>query len=237
MSRIFVTGDTHADIDWHKLNTKRFQEQKECTKDDVVIIAGDFGAPWTIGEDNTDKYILDTYEKRNFTTLFVDGNHENFEALNTYPTVTFAGAECHQLRPSVYHVKRGEVLHINGHKILCMGGATSTDKERRKEHISWWKEEEPSYEEWNHAAENLVKERPDIIITHDAPTEIVSMIYAYTINNPTPVQRNLEKLLNIIREKSIPVIDWYFGHHHEDIDFGLDEIRFYERYQMISKIK
>lgn len=39
---IWITGDTH--VDWvHRLNMASFPEQKEMTKDDYVIICGDFG--------------------------------------------------------------------------------------------------------------------------------------------------------------------------------------------------
>ena len=38
---IYVTGDCHADFT--RFNTKIFPEQYEMTKDDYVIICGDFG--------------------------------------------------------------------------------------------------------------------------------------------------------------------------------------------------
>ena len=38
---IFVTGDCHGEF--YKLGSKKFKEQKEMTKDDIVIICGDFG--------------------------------------------------------------------------------------------------------------------------------------------------------------------------------------------------
>ena len=39
---VYVTGDTHGD--WmNRLKTDSFSEQKEMTKDDYVIICGDFG--------------------------------------------------------------------------------------------------------------------------------------------------------------------------------------------------
>lgn len=41
---IFITGDCHADFT--KFNTKSFPEQKELTKEDIVIICGDFGGIW-----------------------------------------------------------------------------------------------------------------------------------------------------------------------------------------------
>lgn len=40
---IFITGDVHGEIDIHKLNTKNFPIQRELTKDDYVMVAGDFG--------------------------------------------------------------------------------------------------------------------------------------------------------------------------------------------------
>lgn len=38
---IFVTGDTHADF--HKFSKEAFPEQSGMTKEDFVIICGDFG--------------------------------------------------------------------------------------------------------------------------------------------------------------------------------------------------
>ena len=67
---VFVTGDTHGD--WiNRLNVDSFPEQKEMTKDDYVIICGDFGGVWNKGE--YDKYVQNWYNERPWTTLFVDG--------------------------------------------------------------------------------------------------------------------------------------------------------------------
>ena len=43
---IYLTGDTHISIDIVKLNTNNFPEQKNFTKDDYVIILGDFCLYW-----------------------------------------------------------------------------------------------------------------------------------------------------------------------------------------------
>ena len=69
--KIYAVGDTHGDIDLYKLNSKFFREGKKLTKDDYVIICGDFGGVWDKGED--DKYIQNWYNERPWTTLFVDG--------------------------------------------------------------------------------------------------------------------------------------------------------------------
>ena len=70
---IYATGDTHTE--WMpRLSNKGFPEGKDLTKDDYVVILGDFGI-WD-GSKGEQKR-LDWLEERPFTTLFVDGNHEN----------------------------------------------------------------------------------------------------------------------------------------------------------------
>ena len=99
---IFITGDTHGD--WiSRLRTESFPEQKEMTKDDYVIICGDFGI-W----DNSkrEKYNLDWLKDKPFTTLFVDGNHENYDILDELPVKEWNGGKVHFIRPSVIHLMR-----------------------------------------------------------------------------------------------------------------------------------
>ena len=70
---IFVTGDTHGGRSYgrfsfdgfmHRLNVDSFPEQHELTKDDYVIICGDFGGVWNTdrtssAESAEEKYALD----------------------------------------------------------------------------------------------------------------------------------------------------------------------------------
>ncbi|MBR2045937.1 MAG: metallophosphoesterase [Agathobacter sp.] len=99
---IYITGDCHADF--RKLNTENFLEQKEMTKEDYVIICGDFGAVWMRDlEGEQEKWWMDWLENKPFTTLFVDGNHENFDRLYNYPVEEWMGGKVHKIRPSVIH--------------------------------------------------------------------------------------------------------------------------------------
>ena len=75
---IFVTGDTHGNF--QRFGSKYFPEQKEMSRSDYVIICGDFGGVWS--DTPNERYWLDWLEDKPFTTLFVDGNHENFSLLN-----------------------------------------------------------------------------------------------------------------------------------------------------------
>jgi hypothetical protein len=124
---IYITGDTHAEFQ-DRFNTSAFPEQKEMTKDDYVIICGDFGGVWDVGwESKREKWWLDWFEERNFTLLFIDGNHENFDRLYGYPVKEWHGGKVHELRPHVLHLMRGQVFEICGKKFFTFGGASSHD--------------------------------------------------------------------------------------------------------------
>ena len=55
---IYITGDCHNNFE--RFNTRNFPEQKEMTKDDYVIICGDFGGVWNKdGESKMETSALD----------------------------------------------------------------------------------------------------------------------------------------------------------------------------------
>ena len=207
---IFITGDTHIPLDISKLNSKNFPQQKELTKNDYVIICGDFGGVWYGNE--KDNYWLNWLEQRNFTTLFVDGNHENFAALAQYEECSWNGGKVQYIRPSVIHLMRGYVFDLEGMKIFAMGGARSSDRMYRKVDVSWWREEMPNAEEIQRARQNLAinDNQVDIMITHDAPQSIARMI-DFAKSKDDELMPFFDELRNTVGYRH-----WYFGHFHED---------------------
>ena len=163
---IYVTGDTHIPIDIRKLNVKNFPEQRNMTKNDYLIICGDFGGVWNNSKEEL--YWRKWLQEKPFTTLWIDGNHENFELLNTFQVQEWKGGKVHFINDSVIHLMRGQVFTIDGLKFFTMGGASSIDKQFRVEGKSWWKEEIPSKEEFDEALDNLDKHKweVDYVITH-----------------------------------------------------------------------
>lgn len=77
-NRIFITGDTHGASEIGRLN-KTFSVGRELDKDDYLVVCGDFGLVWA--DRSKYSYWLRWLDKKPFTTLFVDGNHENFDML------------------------------------------------------------------------------------------------------------------------------------------------------------
>ena len=91
-------------------------------------MCGDFGGVWTFEKENVqEKYWLDYLNEKNFTTLFVDGNHENFTRLYNYPVEEWHGGKVYKIRYSVLHVMRGEIFNIDNKKFFAFGGARSHD--------------------------------------------------------------------------------------------------------------
>ena len=214
MSRVFITGDTHGHIDIGRFNSEHFPAGKELTKDDYVIICGDFGLVFYQTETDKEKYWLDWLEDKPWTTLFVDGNHENFARLNAYPVEEWHGGRVHKVRPSVIHLMRGQVFNINEYKWFTYGGAESADRQWRTPYKSWWPEETPSSKEYDEGVDNLraVDFKVDYIITHAMPQSYLENFFyrAYTKPNRTPYQLQDFKLMCEYR-------DWYCGHYHMDV--------------------
>ncbi|EJO5347005.1 metallophosphoesterase [Clostridium botulinum] len=213
---IYITGDTHFPNDIEKLNELNFPECKNLTKDDYVIICGDFGAIWN--NSKQELYWRELLQNKPWTTLFIDGNHENFDLLYQFPVEEWHGGKVHKINNSIYHLMRGQVFNINGLKFWTMGGATSTDKENRIKNISWWEEEIPNQIEMAEGLANLEKHNNEVdyIITHTCSSSTLKKINQIFGFESKP-EENLNKYLEIIEEK-VKFRKWYFGHFHEDIE-------------------
>lgn len=226
---IYITGDVHCPIDVSKLNTERWPEQKLLTRDDYLIVCGDMGIVWDGGR--SEKYWQQWFNVKPFTTLFVDGNHENHPMLNSYMVEEWKGGKIHKIRPHVFHLMRGQVFDIDGTKIFTMGGAASHDKEYRVEGKSWWPEELPSDEEYSEAERNLERNNwtVDLVISHCASDSIQHQL-AYWYE-----QDRLTNFFFSVIQKKLNYKHWYFGHYHDDRDLDDKHHCIYQEVKKYSK--
>ncbi|MBE6017976.1 MAG: hypothetical protein E7233_10315 [Lachnospiraceae bacterium] len=229
---IFITGDTHRIRDIDKLEVEQFPEQEMLTKDDYLIIAGDFGAVWT--GDEQDDEILEYHDFKNYTTLFIAGNHENHDLLERYPVELWNGGKVRRIRDSVLQLMNGQVYEIDGKTFFTMGGATSVDKVFRKEGISWWPQEEPSEEEYAQALENLNKagNSVDYIITHTCPEKVRKQAFS-VYDDFVEYSSGVEQFLDIVYD-NVAYKKWFAGHIHIDREFREHKLRIL--YNSIVKI-
>lgn len=251
---IWITGDIHGSP--KRLSVDSFPEQKEMSKEnDYVIMLGDFGLVWDYkGESKTEKYWLNWLEDKPITILFVDGNHENFDRLDSYPTEEWCGGEVHKIRPHIIHLMRGQVFNIDDCSIFTSGGASSHDisdgilelndpefsKKRkvldknpvamyRVNHVSWWAKELPNEAEMQKGLGNLKKQKNkvDYIITHCAPASTVALI-----GHGTYEQDKLTRYLENIKQ-SVDYKKHFFGHYHINRQINDKEICLYEQITQI----
>ena len=239
--RLYVTGDTHGEPGRFMYTGTTFE--KMAGPGDILFIAGDFGFVW----DNSpeEQAIREIITEKKYTTCFVDGNHENFDLLESYPVSQWCGGKVHVIgkapdgTPKLIHLMRGQVYDIpvcdlvsiysgsgaentDSHRektvsIFTMGGASSIDRKYRKEGESWWPREMPSPEEYAEALANLERHhnRVDYLLTHTGRERSLDIFF---LGRRNPNEMELNHFLEQLHER-VSFLHHYFGHLHDDADF------------------
>lgn len=224
---IYVTGDTHGDFNDYRIN---HFVPKIMQKDDYLIICGDFGFDWN-------KSLIDNYQKIKFngTVLFVDGNHENFDILNSLPTKEMfesdVGVFCESENNHTYHLRRGRMYEINGKKFFCFGGASSIDKEWRiieemksnSYHTLWWEDETPTETEYDSAIDTLKKYdyKFDYFITHACNPDLKDFILGTYKKDFFDITEDMIGSIEWnIKENNGSYLGHFFGHYHMNCGSG-----------------
>lgn len=230
--RIYITGDTHIPIDINKLNAKEFPEQKELTREDYVIILGDFGLYWH--NDKEHQHWKKWLEEKPFTVLWIDGNHENHQWISSLPVSRWHGGRVHQTAENIIHLMRGECFEIGGKHFLAAGGAQSYDRLCRVAGVSWWEEELWSHQEQENLFFTLDRMkaegiRIDYILSHTCPRELLRPMFGVSpMEDPDPTASLLQAVYDELGSQGFQ--GWYFGHWHQDKSMGkfhclYDEVR------------
>lgn len=229
MSNFYITGDIHGHYDIEKIwNWAKNTDFNEKT---YLIITGDFGlifyGKYAKKYQDLELPNLKKLNSMPFTTLFVDGNHENFDRLNDkneFKRELWNGGEISRIMPNIIHLRRGQIFEIDGVKFFTLGGALSLDKNLRKPHVSWWEEELISNKEIMVSYDNLKKNnlKVDYIITHAGPRSFAKNLFE-SFGSPFYAHDNTEiHLESLILGTGIEFKHWYCGHYH--IDKTIDNV-------------
>lgn len=124
--------------------------------------------------------------------FFIHGNHDNPDECAKHPN--FLG-------------RFGQAT-IAGVKIFFVSGGYSIDQYRRKEGVTWWRNEELSTAESFDCCLTYGDIKPDIVISHDCPSIIRNELMSHHQEKTTTVNM-LSAMFEIHRPKH-----WFFGHHH-----------------------
>lgn len=209
----FLKGDIHGNL----FEIIDFINRFNLGKNDNIIILGDCGIAWRKDKKDLAQNIKLWNECGNGVKLyFIDGNHENFNILNSLPIENNMG----KIADNIYHLRRGQVYEFENKKILVCGGADSIDKYRRIENFTWWKEEAISQETIN----DIPAGHYDYVLTHCCPRSVFekNRIYLSTLQflDENKINHSSEDMLEQLKNK-ITFDHWFFGHYH--INRNLDE--------------
>ena len=214
---LYITGDTHGERGIFQYAGSAIE--RNLTAADTLFVCGDWGYLGRGTEE--DNEFLDFLAKKPYRIAWVDGNHENFDLLDTYPVETWCGGKVHIIRrdddgqPKIIHLMRGQVFEVEKKKIFTFGGGYSKDKDDvRVPHVNWWPQEMPTDEEMKEAIRNLERcgNKVDYIVTHAAPEDTMNLFYP-----DHKEEKPLNNFLEWVRE-SVEYKHWWFGHLHFNKD-------------------
>lgn len=169
--------------------------------DQTIIQLGDMGVGFPDTRHRTVKLPANVWWFR--------GNHDSPEESRAHPQ--YLGDWGHRV--------------IDGRTVFWVAGAWSIDQHLRREAVSWWRDEELSIAELTAALEEYERVKPDIVISHDGPTQATRrLMNRYSINRYLSGMQNVEEepiatrtgqaLAEMFRVYQPKV--WVFGHWHVD---------------------
>lgn len=234
---IYITGDTHGDFG--RFTKKRLKDR--IGEGDTVIVCGDFGLLWS--RDDQFDYWCDFFAAREYQTLWIAGNHDNYDMIQEYPMEMWNGGKIRRIvGDRCIYLERGQIYNIDGKKFFTFGGASSHDiqggiLDRRDPDFSakfkkldrdmicfrvlretWWLQELPTDEEMQEGLDNLSgsADKVDYIITHCASSSMQKQLACGGPGyDPDRLTEYFEKL-----ESMVDYRKWIFGHYHEDVKLG-----------------
>ena len=251
---VFVTGDTHGGETMKTLGS-RYWNVKGLTKNDFLIVLGDFGLPWqcSLKDDSietiksyedviispSDLYHIKWFIDKPFTTLVLLGNHEGIYSIWDKLEVRYFEPIKGNIKVlptrhgEVFYLLRDTKYEINGKSFLVIGGAMSIDKEVRTPYKDWWELETLTHKEQGNLLDIIEKQKKfDFVLSHTIPTWLIPSIMKSSFDPKfrDPISKFLEHI-----ESQIEFKCWHFGHFHEDIHLNIDGDNYYCHYNAIPR--
>ena len=196
---IYITGDIHGR---REILKKRFRGLK---KDDVLLVAGDFGFIWD-GSQKERKF-LEKMAKR--PVLFIDGTNENYSLLEKYPIVDFCKGKARHICGRLYQLLRGECYEFGNATLFAFGGA-ETDADMADADEEAARHVQPTLEQLKNGVGSVSARdgKVDYFVTHEAPATIKATV---TDNRGGALNEYFDRLMKACRFSG-----WYFGCYHTD---------------------
>lgn len=210
--RIAFAGDWHANTGWARRAVAHAKDQGA----QAMVHLGDYG--W-----NYMNFFIRDMEsmlrKAGLSLYFVDGNHEDFTRLHSFPLQPDG---LRKISARVFHLPRGLRWSWGGVSFLACGGGVSVDRHRRVEGRSWWPEEQLSPADIQACQ---LAGQADVLISHDCPAGVPipnldKTAHWFPAEAIAESQRHRVKLLAVARTVTPKLI--FHGHYDRDYNTVAD---------------
>lgn len=194
---MLLIGDVHGK--W-----REYARILEVYQPERSVQVGDFGIGFN-GENRLDRDQL-KYAMANFgaDNRYIRGNHDNPEACREDP----------------FWIPDATFEEDTG--IFYLGGAWSIDHAWRTVGVDWWADEELSIDELHAAIDLYEKSKPEVVISHECPEDIVGyMMPWYRREFPSRTRDALGSMWSLHRPRL-----WIFGHWHSSVTATFDSCQF-----------
>jgi predicted phosphodiesterase len=212
MNMLRIIGDVHGQIDPDDICARGARPYAEIVAEaDYSVQVGDMGDGQTYGQLISG---IDPQRHR-----FLPGNHDHYNELPPHCLGDFGP------------------VSLGGVDFFYIRGAASTDKAKLQRlgrelgRTLWYEQEELTDPQMRAAEQAYLLARPQIVITHDAPTEIARMTWQHALRlgppDPEAIFRpsRTNGFLARLLEQHAPRA-WFFGHHHRNFRCHVDTTQF-----------
>lgn len=200
--RVLVVGDLHADATYFKYVVNAAYRYG-CAH---IIQCGDLGF-WPHTDPDYVPFLDKKLAKRDLTMVWVDGNHENFDALEAREWETTEEGFW-KTGERVFYAPRGHRWEWEGVKFLALGGGHSIDKAYRLEYRSWWRQELITMKDVSKALDGG---GVDVMICHDMPCETPEGPKLYFKSNGEDIENR--RMVKYVMDRVNPKV-LFHGHYH-----------------------
>lgn len=209
-----MAGDFHGEHAW----ARHVLKAAGRAGSHAVVQVGDFGVYPDRGGVHFLNEVNRWAQQLGIPVLFVDGNHEDFDFLESFPIDDASGLRA--LRPWVLHAPRGHRWTWRGLVWLALGGATSLDRADLTEGFDWFPGEAITTGDGFRAVGGG---EADVMVTHDCPGGVL-------IPGLRPGRWSQEALIDadahraLLRQvvEAIRPTHLFHGHFHTRYDAELD---------------
>lgn len=234
---IYLTGDTHGNVQ-ARFSFRKHGSLKDLTDHDTMFILGDWGIFFNPKENpKSVHYNLNFMNQKPWKWYILRGNHDNKSMWTVGPEVQEGVRQCQyedKIYENIFLIPDVAELEINGHNILCLGGANSHDlfyvvdpRDKKKMRSlrrrgcffrivgeTWWPDEKMDLPQVKNFLDGKEEKHYDLILSHDHPA-IINNYYMFDqpsiVSKPTEAEYYLEELRHNLNYDK-----WYFAHAHDE---------------------